>query len=220
MSGAGMSRVGADDVVNLVDELARDSFELLDAELARVDGDAALGAAVGQIDDGRFPGHERGQGADFVEIDFGVIAQAALHGAAGVVVLHAVADEGFEAAVVHLDGNLHLDLAAWEPRAGGGGPGSARAGRRRGRNRAGRRLGFHGVEGSRSEGSGFGVRGSDWSRWSREARGRIEFYRLDAGGDGQLRVIDTRICAAGPHGVRGLLWRSFPRRNAGDRLKW
>ena len=79
--------------------------------LCDVDGDAALRAAVGNIDDGRLPGHQRGQAADFVEIDFGVIAQAALHRPAGAVVLHAVADERAQLAVVHFDGNLHLHLA-------------------------------------------------------------------------------------------------------------
>ena len=82
------------------------------AELADVDRDAALRAAVRNVDDGRLPGHQRRQAADFVEIDFGVIAQAALHRPAGAVVLHAVADERAQLAVVHLDGDLHLHFAA------------------------------------------------------------------------------------------------------------
>ena len=58
-----------------------------------------------------FQRHERGQAADFVEIDVVVKPQAALHRAARVVVLHAVADVGGEVAVVQLDRDLDLDLA-------------------------------------------------------------------------------------------------------------
>ena len=103
--------VGADDVVDLVDELAREPLELDDAELAGVDRDAALGAAVGNVHDGGLPGHQRGQRADLVEVDLVMVAEAALHRPAGVIVLHAVADERRQLAVVHFDGNLDLHLA-------------------------------------------------------------------------------------------------------------
>ena len=79
--------------------------------LARIDGDAPLGAAVGNVDDGRLPGHQRGQRADLVQVDLGMVAQAPLHRPAGVVVLHAIADERGDLAVVQLDGDLHRHLA-------------------------------------------------------------------------------------------------------------
>lgn len=104
--------IGADDVVDFVDELACDAFELMLTEFLGIDSDTALSAAVWEINDGGFPRHQRGQAADFVEIHFVVIAEAALHGATGAVVLHAVADEGVEIAVIHFDRNLHLHLAA------------------------------------------------------------------------------------------------------------
>jgi hypothetical protein len=110
--GRGDVGVGTDHVVNFVDELAGDSFQLPAAKLGGADIDAAFGAAVGQIDQRRLPSHQRGQAADLVEVDFVVIAKSALHGSAGAIVLHAVADERTELAVVHLDGDLYLDFAA------------------------------------------------------------------------------------------------------------
>jgi hypothetical protein len=94
--------------MNLVDEFSCDPFEFFDTERSRIDGDAPLRAAVRQIDDGCLPGHQRRQRADFIQVDVVMIAQATLHRPAGVVVLHAVADERLQPAVVHLDGNLHL----------------------------------------------------------------------------------------------------------------
>ena len=73
--------------------------------------DSPLGAAVGNVHDGGFPGHERGQGAHLVRVDFVVIAQAPLHRPAGTVVLHAVADKGRDFAVVALEGHLDLEFA-------------------------------------------------------------------------------------------------------------
>ena len=64
-------------------KLAGDPFQLAGAELGRVDGDAPLGAAEGNVDHGRLPGHQRGQRADFAQVDFRVIAQPALHRARG-----------------------------------------------------------------------------------------------------------------------------------------
>ena len=81
-------------------------------ELQRIDGNAPFGAAVGKIDDGRFPGHQRRQRTDFVQIDLRMVAQAALHRPARIVVLHPVADERGQFAVVQLDGNFHLHFAA------------------------------------------------------------------------------------------------------------
>ena len=61
----------------------------------------------GMFDDRRLPGHQRRQAADLVQVDLGVVAQAALHRPAGSVVLHAIADQRPQLAVVHLDRNLH-----------------------------------------------------------------------------------------------------------------
>jgi hypothetical protein len=61
---------------------------------ARADGDAALGAAEGHVEDGGLPGHQGGEGFDLIRVHVGVEAQAALEGAPAVVVLDAVALEG------------------------------------------------------------------------------------------------------------------------------
>ncbi len=103
--------VGPDDVVNFVDEFARDPLDFAQAEPAGIDGDPAFRAAVGDIDDGRFPGHQGRQSANFVEIDFRMIAQPPFHRPARIVVLHAIADERGQLAVVHLNGDLHLHFA-------------------------------------------------------------------------------------------------------------
>src|SRR6185312_12092338 len=48
-------------------------------------------------------GHPHGEGGDFAEVHMRGVAEAALAGAAGQRVLHAVADEGVQIAVVHAD---------------------------------------------------------------------------------------------------------------------
>ena len=65
--------------------------------------DAALGAAEGDVDDRALPGHPGGQRAHFVERDVGRVADAALGRAARDGVLHAIAGEDFQAAVVELN---------------------------------------------------------------------------------------------------------------------
>jgi hypothetical protein len=109
--GRGDVAVGPDDVVQFVDKLAGDPLEFAPAERERIDGDASFGAAVGQIDHGRFPGHQRCQRAHFVEIDLRMKPQPPLHRPPRIVVLHAVADERSQLAVVHLDRDLDLHLA-------------------------------------------------------------------------------------------------------------
>ena len=110
--GGGDVAVGADDRLEFGDEAAAQVLQFAVAQRGRVDDDAALGAAVGQVDDGALPGHPHGEGAHLVEGHGGGVADAALVRAAGVVVLHAVAREGAHAAVVHLDGEVHGELAA------------------------------------------------------------------------------------------------------------
>ncbi len=70
-----------------------------------------LCATVRDVDDGIFPGHERGERADFVEIDLRMVAETALHGAARIIVLDTVADISGELAAVEFDGNFDLYFA-------------------------------------------------------------------------------------------------------------
>ena len=105
-----MSLSGPDDRLQLRDEAAAEVLQLALAQLRRVDDHAALGAAVRQIDDRALPGHPHGEGADLVQRDGRRIADAALVGSAGVVVLHAIAGEGADAAVVHLHGEVDGEL--------------------------------------------------------------------------------------------------------------
>ena len=91
--GGGDVLVGADEVVDLLDELAGQPLELAPRELARVAVDPPLAAAEGEVDDGRLPGHQAGQRPGLVLVDVRVVAQAPLERAPGVVVLDPVADE-------------------------------------------------------------------------------------------------------------------------------
>ena len=95
--------VGADDVMNLIDELAGDPLLLGETKGARVDGDPPLGAAVGNVHHRGLQRHQRREAADFVEVDLGVITEAPLHWSAGVVVLHPIADVGGDLALISLE---------------------------------------------------------------------------------------------------------------------
>ena len=87
-SGAGMSLVGPMISWICCDELAREALQLaLRLSVAGIAGDAALGAAEGDVDHGGLPGHQRGERLASSTSTVGVVAQAALHGPAGVVVL-------------------------------------------------------------------------------------------------------------------------------------
>ena len=107
MSGAGMSLCGPDHVVDLLDELAGQALELAPRELVGIAVDPPLGAAEGQVDDRRLPGHQAGQRPGLVLVHRRVIPQPALVRAPGVVVLHAIADEVADLPRVELD--RHLD---------------------------------------------------------------------------------------------------------------
>jgi hypothetical protein len=99
--------VRADDDADLAGVAARDLLEFLQRELLRVDADAALGAAVRQVDGRGLDGHPGRQRHHFFQRDVGVEAHATLARAAAHVVLHAVALEVGDGAVVHLD--RHVD---------------------------------------------------------------------------------------------------------------
>ena len=95
-SGAGMSRSGPIEDLDLGGEAAGQALELLHAELLGVDDHAALAAAVRDADDGAFPGHPHGEGLDLVEAHVLVVADAALGRAAAEVVLDAIAGEDLD----------------------------------------------------------------------------------------------------------------------------
>jgi hypothetical protein len=112
--GAGHD-VGGGDVAEVADVLgdgpdpaAAKPFLLAGAEVVGVADDAALAAAERDIDDGALPGHPHGQGPDRVDRLLGVEADAALAGAAGIVVLAAEAAEDADAAVFHADGDREM----------------------------------------------------------------------------------------------------------------
>jgi hypothetical protein len=84
--------------------------QLLVAHAAGIDLDPALGSAEGQVDERGLPGHERGERADLVEVGLRMEPDPALARPAGAVVLHPVADEDLEAAVVHPDRDLDPHL--------------------------------------------------------------------------------------------------------------
>ena len=65
-----------------------------------------LAPPKGMLDDGALPGHPHREGPHLVEGDAGVVADAALGGTAGDVVLDAVAGEDLDRAVIHLDGEV------------------------------------------------------------------------------------------------------------------
>jgi hypothetical protein len=106
-----MSRVGPMTFVDLVDERAGDLLDLVALELRAGRVDPALRAAERHAGDRGLPGHQGGEGADLVEIDIWVVADAALVGAAAAVVLDAVAGVDVDPSVGPAHRDLHLHLA-------------------------------------------------------------------------------------------------------------
>ncbi len=109
--GRGHVLLRADGVDDLGDVAARQRLELAPRHPRRIADDAALAAAERHVRDGAFPGHPRRERRDLVERDVGVIADAALGRAERDVVLHAIAGEDLDLAVVHLDRTRHDDLS-------------------------------------------------------------------------------------------------------------
>ena len=89
----------------------RQTLVLVHRELLGVYGDAALGAAERDVDDGALPGHPHRERLDLVERDAGMEADAALRGAPRDRVLDAVPGEDLDLLVVHLDRYGHGQLA-------------------------------------------------------------------------------------------------------------
>ena len=81
------------------------------AHQVRLTLDATLRAAERKVGDRRLPRHQRGERAHLVDVGLRVVTDAALVRAARAVVLHAVAVEHHEPAVVHANGNLNRQLA-------------------------------------------------------------------------------------------------------------
>jgi hypothetical protein len=81
----------SDEIENLRNVAARDALEFPIGHFQRVAGNAALGTAERDVDDGALPGHPRRQRFAVVEVDAGVIADAAFARAARVVVDNAIA---------------------------------------------------------------------------------------------------------------------------------
>src|SRR5437763_4315311 len=72
---------------------------------------AAFRAAVWQAGDSALPRHPHGERAHFIERDVLAVAQAALHRPARFVVMHAIAGEDADGAIVHLHREVHRELA-------------------------------------------------------------------------------------------------------------
>jgi len=92
-------------------EAAGHALDLALGHAGRVDLDAALGAAIGDVNHRALPGHHGRQGLDLVEVDIRMIADATLAGATHRRVLHAIALEDLDRAVIHLDRDGHGQFA-------------------------------------------------------------------------------------------------------------
>ena len=108
--GRGHVLLGSDRVDDFRDVAARQRLELAPRHPRGIADDAALAAAERDVRDGALPRHPGGQRRDLVERHVGVIADAALRRTERDVVLHAVAGEDLDLAVVHLDRARDRDL--------------------------------------------------------------------------------------------------------------
>ena len=97
--------------MNPLDKFAGQAFEFAPAELFWIDLNAALAAAVGNIHNGRFPGHQAGQCSHFVGVHLGVISQAAFEGASRTVVLDTISDKVSDLSIIHGDRNFHFNAS-------------------------------------------------------------------------------------------------------------
>ena len=115
---SGHVRVGADHLVQAIHILARNGLQFPHGKLPGVAGDAALAPTEWDVDHRRFPGHQGCEGLHLFRVYRGVVAQPAFHGAARVVVLHPVSDEGADLSRVRFDGDFHLDFPRGRPEHG------------------------------------------------------------------------------------------------------
>jgi hypothetical protein len=101
------AKVGGHDIDLLSDErdhflrvTAGQTLELAPRQGLGVAGDAAFRPAIRKTSEGALPTHPHGQGRDLAEGDLGMVAQAALGGAEGEMVLHPVAGKDFDPPVI------------------------------------------------------------------------------------------------------------------------
>src|SRR5215472_7067184 len=108
--GCGHVLFRADGIDDLGDVTARQRLELPARHDVGIADDPAFASAERDMGDGAFRGHPGGERRHLVERDAGMIANASLGWTEGDVVLHAVAGEDDDLAVVHLDRTRHGDL--------------------------------------------------------------------------------------------------------------
>jgi hypothetical protein len=108
--GRGDVTVGSEDVADRLGEAPREPLLLAEAHHFRIALHAALRASERNVDHRGLPGHQGRKRAHLVEVGVRVVADAALVGTAGGVVLDAVAGEDLEVAVVHANRHLHGQL--------------------------------------------------------------------------------------------------------------
>ena len=101
----------ADDLDQLGGEAAGHALQFAARHRLGIADDSTLGAAKGNVDDGALPGHPGGEGAHFVEVDLRGVANAALGRTARHGVLHPIAGEEFDAAIIHLHRDVYGDFA-------------------------------------------------------------------------------------------------------------
>ena len=106
--GGGNIQVGADDLLDTLDEGGGDPVEFRRTQLRRIAVDAALAAAERHVHHRGLPGHQVGQRRRVLLVHVRVVTQSALVRAAGVVVLHPVTEVVQQVAVITLGDQLHL----------------------------------------------------------------------------------------------------------------
>jgi len=99
---------GADNFLDLAHEGSRDRVQFSFAQFFGVAIDSSLGTTERDIDHGRFPRHQVRQCSGVFLVDGGVVSQAAFHGTARFVVLHAKALMVEQLPVVALGDDLHF----------------------------------------------------------------------------------------------------------------
>jgi len=102
----------SDDLLHLLHKANGDLEQVPLGHRAGIAVDTALGAAIGNLDNGCLPGHEVGQRRGVIFIHRRVVAESSLHRAAGHVVLHPIAVVELELSVLPFDSDLHPHTAA------------------------------------------------------------------------------------------------------------
>ena len=130
MSGAMTSTRGPDEGDHLLHIAAGEILQLLQRQRMRIDGDAALASAIGQVGERAFPAHPDRERGDLADIDIGRETGAALGGPKRQMVLDPIAGKDLLAAVVHVDRAPRRRWPASDREAGRDHPPEWRGGRR------------------------------------------------------------------------------------------